>query len=158
SPYPRPDPEVYYVGRLMKGTVSVVPAPTPASLAASTKRVLANNGFVPVAPKRPAGHPVPALPGTPSPKIRHAVFITKENRTFDEVLGDLPGANGDASLTRFGEMRRVGPYDGITVMPNHRALARRFATSDNFYVDSDVSADGHRWLVGAYTNHWVETI
>ena len=43
-------------------------------------------------------------------------------------------------------------------MPNHRALARRFAMSDNFYVDSDVSADGHRWLVGAYANHWVETV
>jgi YVTN family beta-propeller protein len=158
SPYPGPDPDVHYIGRLMKGTVSLLPTPTAAALSDATKRVLANNGFVPVPPKRPADHPVPALPGTPSAKIRHVVFITKENRTFDEVLGDLPGANGDPALARFGEKRRVGPYDGITVMPNHRALAGRFAVGDNFYVDSDVSADGHRWLVGAYTNHWVETM
>jgi hypothetical protein len=86
------------------------------------------------------------------------VFITKENRTFDEVFGDLPGARGEPSLTRFGAGRKVGPYRNVHVMPNHRALARRFAFSDNFYVDADVSADGHRWLVGAYPNHWVETM
>jgi len=158
SPFPGPEIEVHYIGRLMKGTVSLLDTPTDASLAAHTQRVLANNGFLPIEPKRAADHPVPALSGTPSPKVKYVVFITKENRTFDEVYGDMPGVKGDPTLARFGENRAVGPHKGVTVMPNHRALARRFAMSDNFYVDSDVSADGHRWLVGAYANHWVETV
>jgi YVTN family beta-propeller protein len=158
SPFPGPEIEVHYIGRLMKGTVSLLDTPTDASLAAHTQRVLANNGFLPIEPKRAADHPVPALSGTPSPKVKYVVFITKENRTFDEVYGDMPAVKGDPTLARFGENRAVGPHKGVTVMPNHRALARRFAMSDNFYVDSDVSADGHRWLVGAYANHWVETV
>jgi YVTN family beta-propeller protein len=158
SPFPGPEIDAHYVGRLMKGTVSLLETPTDGSLAAHTQRVLANNGFLPVEPARAAAHPVPARFGTRSPKIKYVVFITKENRTFDEVYGDMPGVQGDPSLARFGENRTVGPHKGVTVMPNHRALARRFAMSDNFYVDSDVSADGHRWLVGAYANHWVETV
>ena len=91
--------------------------------------------------------------------IKHVIFIPKENRTFDEVFGDLgPQVDGDPALARFGAGRKVGPYRDVEVMPNHRALARRFAISDNFYVDSDVSADGHRWLVGAYPSHWMEAM
>jgi YVTN family beta-propeller protein len=149
-------PEGNYIGALMKGTVSLMAVPKDAELPALTERVLANNGFVATPSDRPSGHPVP-LAGA-SPRIRHVVFIAKENRTFDEVFGDWRGANGEPSLARFGAGRRVGPHESVTVMPNHRALAERFAMSDNFYVDSDVSADGHRWLVGAYANHWVETI
>ncbi len=158
SPFPRPDPEVDYVGRLMKGSISLLEAPEDGALPRHTARVLANNGFLASDPRRPPDHPVPGRPGTPWPVIRYVVFIAKENRTFDEVFGDLPGVNGEPSLARFGENRTVGPHRGVTVMPNHRALARRFALGDNFYVDGDVSADGHRWLVGAYANHWVETV
>jgi YVTN family beta-propeller protein len=158
SPGPRPDPEVHYVGRLMKGTVSLIPTPTDAELPGLTEKVLANNGLLPRAPQRAANHPVPAFAGQGSTQIRHVVLIAKENRTFDEVFGDWPGARGDPSLARFGARRRVDRFDDVTVAPNHRALAARFAMSDNFYVDSDVSADGHRWLVGAYANHWVETV
>ena len=158
SPFPGPEVATDYIGRLMKGSVSLLDVPSDASLAAHTQRVLANNGFLPTEPGRGPDHPVPAQPGTASPTIKYVVFITKENRTFDEVYGDMPGVTGDPSLARFGENRAVGPHKGVTVMPNHRALARRFAMSDNFYVDSDVSADGHRWLVGAYANHWVETV
>ena len=154
----RPDPDAAYIGRLMRGTISVIPAPADAALPALSERVLENNGLVPKTPARPAEHPLPELPGRPSPRIGHVVFIVKENRTFDEVFGDLPGAQGEPSLARFGTGRKVGRYQGVDVMPNHHALARRFAASDNFYVDSDVSADGHRWLVGAYPNHWVETM
>ena len=154
----RPDEDAAYIGRLMRGTVSVIPVPADAALPPFTARVMANNGLVPKAPTRAADHPVPELPGRPSPKVKHVVFIVKENRTFDEVLGDLPGANGEPLLARYGLGRKVGRYTGVDVMPNHHALARRFATSDNFYVDSDVSADGHRWLVGAYPNHWVEAM
>lgn len=157
-PGTKPDPELSYIGRLMRGTVSLIPLPSDAELPALTQRVLTNNGLVPRQPGRGPEHPVPALPGVASPAIRHVVFITKENRTFDEVFGDLPNVRGLPALARFGAGRRVGPFADVTVMPNHRALARRFALSDNFYVDSDVSSDGHRWLVGAYPNHWVETV
>jgi YVTN family beta-propeller protein len=150
-------PEGSYIGNLMKGTVSLMDMPDDSELAVLSERVRANNGLVPVREERAGGHPVP-LSG-PSSHIRHVVLIAKENRTFDEVYGDLPGANGDPSLARFGgTARAVGPHEKVTVTPNHRALAERFALSDNFYVDSDVSADGHRWLVGAYANHWVETV
>jgi len=149
-------PEGSYVGNLMKGTVSIMDVPVDAELAALSERVRANNGFMPLREERPAGHPVP-LSG-PSERLRHVVLIAKENRTFDEVYGDLPKANGEPSLARFGMTRTVGTHANVTVTPNHRALAERFALSDNFYVDSDVSADGHRWLVGAYANHWVETV
>ena len=149
-------PEGSYIGNLMRGTVSLMDMPSDADLPVLSERVRANNGFARVAEERPVDHPVP-LSG-PSARIRHVVLIAKENRTFDEVFGALPGANGDPSLARFGSGRTVGPHANVNVTPNHRALADRFALSDNFYVDSDVSADGHRWLVGAYANHWVETI
>jgi YVTN family beta-propeller protein len=158
SPFPGPEVDVHYIGRLMRGSVSLMETPRDDALAAHTQTVLANNGFVPLPPARPSGHPVPVRAGAASKQIKYVVFITKENRTFDEVYGDLPGVKGDPALARFGAGRTVGPHRGVTVMPNHRALAARFAMGDNFYVDSDVSADGHRWLVGAYTNHWVETV
>jgi DNA-binding beta-propeller fold protein YncE len=155
----RPDPDAAYIGRLMRGTVSVIPVPAEASLPALTARVLANNGLVPRTPSRAAEHPLPELPGRASAKIMHIIFIAKENRTFDEVFGDLGHqVRGEPALARFGAGRKVGRYREVEVMPNHRALARQFAISDNFYVDSDVSADGHRWLVGAYPNHWLETM
>lgn len=153
-----PGPEGRNIGRLMKGTVSLMNVPADGDLPALTQKVVLNSGFVPVKVTRPKGHPVPTIAGAPSDKIRHVVFITKENRTFDEVFGDLPGVNGDPDLARFGANRRVGEHEGVNVMPNHRALAQQFAISDNFYVDSDHSADGHRWLVSVYPNHWVETI
>jgi hypothetical protein len=78
-------------------------------------------------------------------------LIIRENRTYDEVLGDLAGANGDASLARYGMNGWAAESETAThlkVTPNLHALAARFAISDNFYVDSDVSADGHRWIMG----------
>jgi len=108
------------------------------------------------------GNPVPLYGGERRSPIKHIVFITKENRTYDEVLGQVSRGNGDSSLARYGRgvsftnhagTRKV---TGTTVMPNHLKLASRFAIADNFYVDSDVSADGHRWLVNTYPNEWVE--
>ena len=104
----------------------------------------------------PASRPGPLdridAPGAPSCAIRHVIFVTKENRTYDEVYGDLRSVggeepNGDPTLARFGVHARVTSEDGsrivrdVNVMPNHRALAKRFSVSDNFYVDADVSAD-----------------
>ena len=103
----------------------------------------------------------------PSSKIHHVVFIVKENRTFDQVFGDLGDLNGehveaDPSLAFFGmdAMAENGDthekVEHAHVTPNEHALARRFAISDNYYVDSDVSVDGHHWLQGNYPNELVE--
>ncbi len=85
------------------------------------------------------------------PRLNHCFLVIRENRTYDEVLGDIGRANGDASLARYGvdgwaEEEKSATH--LKVTPNLHALADRFAISDNFYVDSDVSADGHRWVVG----------
>ncbi len=105
----------------------------PESLEELTRQVWENNGFV------PAGE-APPLPSA----IRNVVIIVKENRTFDQILGDIGGA---PELAIYG--RRI--------TPNHHAIAERFAISDNFYTDSEVSADGHHWLVGSYPNEWTES-
>lgn len=95
------------------------------------------------------------------PRLKHCFLIIRENRTFDEVLGDLPEVNGDLSLARYGMDGWAAADDDagkklpastnsihLKVTPNLHALSRQFAISDNFYVDSDVSADGHRWAIG----------
>ena len=87
----------------------------------------------------------------PLPHLKHCFLVVRENRTYDEVLGDVAGANGDASLARFGMDGWAAEKKSAThlkVTPNLHALAAGIAMSDNFYVDSDVSADGHRWVMG----------
>ena len=91
------------------------------------------------------GHPIPVLEGTTSP-ITHVLYVIKENRTYDQVLGDMPEGRGDPTLCLFPE----------NVTPNHHALAREFVLLDNFYVESEVSADGHEWTMGAYATDFVE--
>ena len=161
-------PEGDYIGDIMKGTISIIPVRRPNQLASETQRVISNNGFAPAAaPKpRPEGFPIPSA-GGPSSRLHHVVFIIKENRTFDEVLGDIRAiageeVNGDPSLARWGldaEVHDDGQptLEHVRVTPNHHALAERFGLSDNYYVDSDVSVDGHHWLVDSYPNEWVET-
>ena len=83
--------------------------------------------------------------GDASP-ITHCVYIIKENRTYDQVFGDMPQGNGEPSLCLFPE----------EVTPNHHALVREFVLLDNFYVESEVSADGHEWTMGAYATDFVE--
>ncbi len=118
-----------------RGSVSRFALPQRAELEALTSAVMANNGFGAVTP----------APATPP--VRYVVIIVKEKRTYDEVFGDVPGANGDASLARWGQK----------VTPNHHAIASRWSISDNFYADSEVSVDGHHWLVGSYPNAWTES-
>jgi YVTN family beta-propeller protein len=166
-----PGPEGIYIGDITKGTVSVLNVPKDYALRPLTLQVLENNGFVSNLREkedqaeipRPPDFPIPG-PGKSSSKIRYVVYVVKENRTFDEVFGDLagPGVEGEPSLARWGEDATVSEEEAVSVeharvTPNHHALARRFAISDNFYVDSDVSADGHHWLVGAYPNEVMET-
>lgn len=159
-------PEGTYIGNLMKGTVSAMTIPEDSVLEKETARVLANNFRFRKPEAEPGaarkGHPIPLYPGEKESPLRHIVFVVKENRTFDEIFGQLPGADGEPSLARYGSNVTFSNRDGsltvekATVMPNHLDLARRYAVSDNFYCDSDVSADGHRWLVGVYPNEWVE--
>ncbi|MDP4185497.1 MAG: alkaline phosphatase family protein, partial [Bacteroidota bacterium] len=102
-------------------------------------------------------------PGVKESPIKHIVFISKENRTYDEIFGQLSNATGDSTIARYGENisfsnnNKTMKVENATIMPNHLKLARDFSFADNFYVDSDVSADGHRWLTNTYPNEWVES-
>jgi len=156
-----------YIGSLMKGTVQVLDIPSDQELDAYTKQVVSNNFHFEKADSEKfawrKNNPVPLYPGEKESPIRHIVFISKENRTYDEVFGQLENAKGDPELARYGtgvSFRNSKGTDSVQnadVMVNHLKLARDFAVSDNFYVDSDVSADGHRWLVNTYPNEWTET-
>ena len=156
-----------YIGSLMMGTVSVIDIPDDETLKQYTDQVIENNyKFVQAQDEffnRRSNNPIPLYPGAKESPIKHIIFIAKENRTYDEVFGQLENANGEPSLARYGYeanfANRNGStiIEGVTVMPNHLKLAQEFAFSDNFYVDADHSADGHRWLVNTYPNEWVET-
>jgi hypothetical protein len=162
-----PGPEGSYIGSLMKGTVQVVDIPDDEQLKELTNQVINNNFrflrtddsiFIPR-----KDNPVPLYPGAEESPIKYIVFISKENRTYDEIFGQIKKGEGDSSIARYGahasfsNLEKTDSVSDVTVMPNHLALARQFALSDNFYVDSDVSADGHRWLVNTYPNEWCET-
>ena len=156
-----------YIGSLMKGTVQVMDIPNDKKLRDMTHKVVANNfKFHKSTDKifeNREKNPIPLYPGEKESPIKHIVFISKENRTYDEIMGQLENANGDPTLARYGRgvsfwnKERTDSVLNATVMPNHLNLAKEFAFADNFYVDSDVSADGHRWLVNTYPNEWVET-
>lgn len=90
-----------------------------------------------------AGHPIPVNVGDPSP-IKHVIYVIKENRTYDQILGDLPQGNGDAALVHFGR----------DVTPNHHAIAEEFVLLDNFYVAGDQSSLGHRWSTQGYASDY----
>jgi hypothetical protein len=156
-----------YIGNLMRGSISVIPVPSDTELRSLTEEVIQNNFSFSrasdVSRKNRMDNPIPLYPGEKTSPIRHIVFISKENRTYDEVFGQLEKGKGLPALARYGENASFHNHAGTdsvqnaTVMSNHLKLAREFAISDNFYVDSDVSADGHRWLVNTYPNEWVET-
>ncbi len=138
------------IKNLFPGTLSIVELPREkdftAQLAAYTAQAWQCTPQHSVNPPPvPAENPVPVAPGKSSP-IKYCIYIIKENRTYDQVLGDLPQGNGDPSLCLFPEQ----------VTPNHHALAREFVLLDNFYVDAEVSADGHEWSMAAYATDFVE--
>ncbi len=160
-------PEGSYIGGLMKGSITVMDIPDEQALKALTQQAVEQNFAIRKATDarytRRNKLPIPLYPGAKASPIKHIVFISKENRTYDEVFGQLKKGKGDPSLARYGLKVSFSKRDGsgqiedCDVMLNHIALARRFAISDNFYVDADHSADGHRWLVDTYPNEWVET-
>jgi len=146
---PPPNSMVQYIGGgLLKGALSFIDEPKPEQLKAYTKQVYANTPFT---TKRTAeadgeaGNPIPRKLGEKSP-IKYVFYIIKENRTYDQVMGDVPEGDGDSSLCIFGK----------NVTPNQHALAKQFVLLDNFYVDAEVSEDGHNWSMGAYATDVVE--
>ncbi|MCA9130500.1 MAG: SMP-30/gluconolactonase/LRE family protein [Planctomycetales bacterium] len=138
-----------YIGGLFQGTVSKIEPPSPTEMSQLTKTAFACSPLredkAPVTAPADADNPIPAKVGDASP-IKYCIYIIKENRTYDQVLGDLPQGNGDSGLCIFP--RRV--------TPNHHALAEQFVLLDNFYVESEVSADGHEWSMAAYATDFVE--
>jgi YVTN family beta-propeller protein len=137
-----------YIGGLFKGTLSFINTPDALTQKAYTQQVYANTPFNDRIAVNPAGeqnNPIPRRVGDPSP-IKYVFYIIKENRTYDQVLGDMPQGNGDTSLCIFGNK----------VTPNHHAIANQFVLLDNFYVDAEVSADGHNWSTAAYATDFIE--
>ncbi len=137
-----------YIGSLMKGTLSIIDVPSPKKLSDYSQQVYKNTPYnkeketVSAVEK---GNPVPQKIGDPSP-IKHVFYIIKENRTYDQVLGDVKEGNGDPALVLFGEK----------ITPNQHSLVKNFVLLDNFYVDGEVSADGHNWSMGAYATDYLE--
>ncbi len=133
------------------GTVSLVPVPSVSDLGIFTQQVFTNNhwdlagNIFAASGGRKNTRPV-AIPeriGAPS-KIKHVFVIIRENRTYDQILGDVAGGNGDPTLAVFGDNSTYGQ-----VTPNAHALMQRFPLFDNFYDPSRQSADGHNWIVQA---------
>ncbi len=137
-----------YIGGLFKGTLNAIPVPDDKAMKSYTRQVYANTPYTKEKETLTAGeknNPIPMKVGDASP-IKHVFYIMKENRTYDQVLGDMERGNGDTSLVLFGR----------NVTPNQHALAEQFVLLDNFYVDAEVSADGHNWRMAAYANDYVE--
>ncbi len=151
NPYKAGTRETEYIGNLFNGIVSVIPVPDGAQLKKYTRQVEKNNGFNEAAKRivekqrNVKPQPVPRRVGESSP-IKHVVYIIKENRTYDQVLGDLPRGNGDPDICLFGR----------SITPNQHAFADEFVLFDNFYVDAEVSADGHEWSTAAIATDFVE--
>jgi YVTN family beta-propeller protein len=141
-------PADQYVGSMLKGVLSIIETPSVNDLAAYSQQVYANTPYSPakeqLAPGE-EGNPVPRKKGDPTP-IKYVFYVLKENRTYDQLFGDLPQGNGDTSLCLFGKK----------ITPNAHALAEEFVLLDNFYVDAEVSADGHNWSMAAYATDFVE--
>ncbi len=140
-------PAFDYIPRTLEGSVSFIARPNPAQMAAYTEQVRRNSPYTPEALHRAPIRSASVIPdqvGQPCP-IKHVLYIIKENRTYDQVFGDMtnslgqPIGNGDSALTIYGEK----------VTPNHHQLARDYVLLDNLYCNSEVSVDGHSWCDAA---------
>lgn len=131
-----------YVWQLTKAGFLSMPMPSEQELAQLTWQVAKNNGFSKT-DKHDQSHETMAFLRN---KIKHVIYVVKENRTYDQVLGDLEKGNGDPSLTIFPE----------PITPNHHALARQYVTLDNFHDSGEVSGDGWNWTTAARTTDYTE--
>jgi len=145
---PNKPKNVQYIAGLFQGTMSIIDMPTDAQLGVYSQVVYRNTPYNKVKEllvQGEEGNPIPRRVGAASP-IKYVFYVIKENRTYDQVLGDMKEGNGDPRLVLFGE----------NITPNQHALAREFVLLDNFYVDGEVSADGHNWSTGAYATDFLE--
>ena len=123
---------------IYEGSLLRIPALAAGQLAAATREVIAANS--------PKLEPAGGVSNLVSLGIQHVLLIVKENRTYDQVFGDLPKANGDPKLTMFGR----------AITPNHHALAEKYVTLDNFHAGGAISFDGHSWLMQSFVSDYVE--
>lgn len=137
-----------YIGELFKGALSKIRFPNDSELAGYSGQVFQNTPYLSRKNKwKGQQHIIPdEHNGTLSKEIKHVFYIIRENRTYDQVFGDLPQGNGDSTLCLFPRK----------ITPNAHALAEQFTLFDNFYADAEVSADGHNWSVAAYATDYVE--
>ncbi len=154
--YPNPGYQQFsfagqYDLNLIEGTVETIRVPGSAQLAADTQMTLANNKIASIAalgPNLTASNPLAGIDinsGGATGSIKHVFYIVKENRTYDQVLGDLPQGNGEADLALFGQ----------NVTPNLHALASRFVLLDNFYDCAEASGDGWPWSTQGQASEYV---
>ncbi len=136
-----------YIGSLFSGTLSIIAFPDNEKLSQYSSQVFQNTPYVNKKSVKNNQNVISeTFNGVKSKKIKHVFYIIKENRTYDQVFGDIPAGNGDSSLCLFPEK----------ITPNQHKLAKEFTLFDNFYVDAEVSADGHNWSTSAYATDYVE--
>ena len=140
---PNPETPYDYIGAVLTGHVSIVDVPNTRQLGVYTRQAMAN---VPAPVSRTDPAWAEKIRREVFPQIHHIVYIIRENRTYDQVFGDLGKGNGDPKLVLFGER----------VTPNAHAMARRWVTLDNLYCDGEVSEDGHQWSNAAYATDFNE--
>jgi YVTN family beta-propeller protein len=144
-----------YSGSIVSGNISVLASPDLPQLSRYTQQTLQNDGLMGFAPAK--------LFAGQSP-IKHVIYIIKENRTYDQVFGDVKtsgdgqAADGDSGLAIFGSGALAQRPDGThqSVTPNHHALAQRFGLFDRFFVNSEASPDGHNWATAAFSTDYVD--
>ena len=147
-----------YIGDVQLGTFQMISTPNQSQLSEYTKLVQTNTFVEKSIQDR--GNKVFSLKSNANSPIKHIVYITKENRTYDEVFGQFKGAIGDSSIAKFGLNQTVIDknvvFKNANISPNHHRIASQFALSDNFYCDSDASIHGHHWMMGVIPNEWVD--
>lgn len=151
-----------FIGDIQLGSFQKIAMPNQETLKSYTAQAISNT-FIQTEVSVNSENPLPVLPGASESPIKYIVYVTKENRTYDEIFGQLSNANGDSSLARFGVNSEYtlpdslrASYKNMKVTPNHHKAAKQFAFSDNFYCDSDASIHGHHWMMGVIPNEWVE--
>ncbi len=149
-----------YIGDIQLGTFQKIAIPDEQQLAAYTKQTIENT-FIKTMVSDNGKNPLPTLQNIRKSPIKYIVYITKENRTYDEVLGQLTTGIGDSTLARFGVGVNIIQKDKtlyhINIGTNHLKIAKQFSFADNYYCDSDASIHGHHWMMGVIPNEWVET-
>ncbi len=144
-----------YSGSIVSGNISIVALPDEPALARYTQQTMQNDGLMDFAPQK--------LFAAENP-IKHVVYIIKENRTYDQVFGDVKtsgdghAADGEPDFAIFGGGEAARRPDGTaqTVTPNHHVLAQRFGLFDRFFVNSEASPDGHNWSTAAFSTDYVD--